>query len=79
MPPHTRPEPMNASPHHAKVKLTLHQADTIFVSGTHVTGKMEMECRADQGLGIGVMMVELFATQGIQIQLTLTQPSPNLT
>lgn len=63
MPPHTRPEPMNASPHHAKVKLTLHQADTIFVSGTHVTGKMEMECRADQGLGIGVMMVELFATQ----------------
>jgi hypothetical protein len=64
MAPHTRPEPMNASPHHSKVKLTLTQADRIFVAGTHITGKLEMECRADQGLGIGVMMVELFAIQG---------------
>jgi hypothetical protein len=58
---------MNASPHHSKVKITISQADnSIFVAGTHVTGKMEMECRADQGLGIGVMMVELFATQGMR-------------
>jgi hypothetical protein len=65
MAPHTRPEPMNASPYHSKVKISLSQADSIFVAGTHVTGKMEMDCRADQGLGIGIMMVELFATQGI--------------
>ncbi|TFK34549.1 hypothetical protein BDQ12DRAFT_656689 [Crucibulum laeve] len=57
------PEPMNASPHHPKVKVTLLLADQTFVAGAHVSGKVEMECRADKGLGIGVMMVELFAIQ----------------
>jgi len=58
------PEPMNASPHHSKVKVTTTMADPIFVAGTYVSGKVEMECRADKGLGIGIMMVELFAVQG---------------
>jgi len=55
---------MNASPHHSKVKVSLTLANPIFVAGSHVSGKMEMECRADSGLGINVMMVELFAIQG---------------
>ncbi|RDB25569.1 hypothetical protein Hypma_006233 [Hypsizygus marmoreus] len=59
----TRPEPMNASPHHSKVKVSMTLPNPIFVAGAHVSGKMEMECRADRGLGIGVMMVELFAVQ----------------
>jgi len=58
------PEPMNASPHHAKVRLTTTLSDPLYVAGTHVSGKLEMECRADKGLGIGVIMVELFAVQG---------------
>lgn len=29
-----------------------------------MTGKMEMECRTDRGLGVGVVMVELFAVEG---------------
>jgi hypothetical protein len=60
----TRPEPMNASPHHSKVKVSLTLADPLFVAGEFVSGKMEMECRAERGLGIGVMMVELVAIQG---------------
>jgi len=65
------PEPMNATPHHSKVKVSLSFADATFVAGTHVSGKMEMECRADKGLGIGVMMVELFAVQGIYYNIRL--------
>ncbi|KDR78551.1 hypothetical protein GALMADRAFT_117961 [Galerina marginata CBS 339.88] len=57
------PEPMNSSPHHSKVKVTITLADPTFVAGTHVSGKLEMECRADKGLGIGILMVELFALQ----------------
>ncbi|GLB44770.1 hypothetical protein LshimejAT787_1801070 [Lyophyllum shimeji] len=38
-------------------------AHPIFVAGKFISGKMEMECRADKGLGIGIMMVELFASQ----------------
>lgn len=55
---------MNASPHHSKVKVSMTLANPIFVAGGHISGKMEMECRADKGLGISVMMVELFASQG---------------
>ncbi|TFK73318.1 hypothetical protein BDN72DRAFT_956714 [Pluteus cervinus] len=56
-------EPMNASPHHPKVKVTLGLGSPLFVAGAEVTGKMEVDCRADKGLGISVMMVELFAIQ----------------
>ncbi|KAF8896634.1 hypothetical protein BD779DRAFT_1496977 [Infundibulicybe gibba] len=59
----TRPEPMNASPHHAKVRVSLKLGDPVFVAGKHVAGKIEVECRADKGLGIGVIMIELFAIQ----------------
>lgn len=61
----TRPEPMNASPFHSKVKVSLALSDPIYVAGTPISGKMEMECKADTGLGIGIMMVELFAIQGL--------------
>ena len=60
----TMPEPMNASPFHSKVKVSLALSDPVFVAGDVISGKMEMECKADMGLGIGIMMVELFAVQG---------------
>ncbi|KAJ7765849.1 hypothetical protein DFH07DRAFT_1058775 [Mycena maculata] len=59
----SRPEPMNATSHHSKVKVSMTLGNSIFVAGGYISGKMEMECRADKGLGIGVMMVELFAIQ----------------
>ena len=59
-----RIEPMNASPNHSKIRVTIHLADPLFVAGEELVGKMEMDCRADKGLGIGVMMIELFAVQG---------------
>ena len=62
----SRPEPMNASPHHSKVKVTLTLSDPVYVSGGRISGKMEIESRADLDslLGIGMMMVELYAIQG---------------
>lgn len=63
----TRPEAMNASPHHSKVKVTLTMGNTLYVAGGYVSGKMEMECRTDKGLGIGTMMVELTAVQGMSM------------
>ena len=59
-----RPEPMNATPHHAKAKVTLYFSDHQFVAGQHVTGKMELECKADKGMGINEIKAELFAIQG---------------
>ncbi|KAH0833425.1 hypothetical protein J3R83DRAFT_12538 [Lanmaoa asiatica] len=63
----SRPEPMNASPHHSKVKVTLTLSDPVYVSGGHISGKMQVESRADLEslLGIGVMMVELYAIQEV--------------
>lgn len=69
--PQTRPEPMNASPNHSKVKVSLALSDAVYVAGGFVSGKMEMECKAGAGtgpgdtLGIGIMMVELVAIQGL--------------
>lgn len=56
-------EPMNASPHHAKVKVSLQLADSMYVAGNAITGKVQLECKADKGLGIGVVMVELYAVE----------------
>lgn len=72
----SRPEPMNASPHHSKVKVTLTLSDPVYVAGAHISGKMEVESRADLDslLGIGVMMVELYAIQGRGSSLRLTAP-----
>jgi hypothetical protein len=63
---HAMPEPMNAGSHHPKIKLSITPGEALFAAGTHVTGKLEMECRAEgeKGLGIGVVMIELFAVQG---------------
>ncbi|KAF8723421.1 hypothetical protein AX14_009312 [Amanita brunnescens Koide BX004] len=58
-----RPEPMNAITHHSKVKVSVAVADPTFVAGKYVSGKVEMECRADKGLGVGMIMVELFGIQ----------------
>ena len=57
---------MNASPYHSKVRVSLKFADTQFAAGGSVTGKMELECKAEKGLGIGVIMVELYAIEGTQ-------------
>lgn len=59
-----RPEAMNATAIHAKARVSLAFSDPLFVAGQHVTGKMELECRADKGLGMGLIKVELFAIQG---------------
>ncbi|KAF8637756.1 hypothetical protein AX17_002598 [Amanita inopinata Kibby_2008] len=58
-----RPEPMNVVTHHSKVKVSITLPDPTFVTGRYMSGKMEMECRADKGLGIGVVMIELFGIQ----------------
>ncbi|KAI0290261.1 hypothetical protein B0F90DRAFT_1787636, partial [Multifurca ochricompacta] len=59
----SRPEPMNATPHHSKVKASVTFSDPFFIAGDAVTGKMELESRADQGLGLGIIMVELVAIE----------------
>jgi hypothetical protein len=61
---HSKPEPMNATNHHSKVRTSLRFGDPLFVAGGAVSGKLEMECKTDKGLGIGVIMVELFAIEG---------------
>ena len=60
---------MNASPYHSKVRVSLKFADTQFAAGGSVTGKVELECKAEKGLGIGVIMVELYAIEGTQCPL----------
>lgn len=59
-----RPEPMNATPAHSKAKVSVYFPDPLFVAGEHVTGKVELECKAERGLGICDIKVELFAIQG---------------
>jgi len=61
----TGPEYMNATPHHSKVKVSVELSSSLFVAGEDITGKVEMECRAEKEVGIGLIMVELFAIQGI--------------
>lgn len=63
----SRPVPMNASSHHSKVKVTLTLSDPVFVAGGLISGKMEIESHADLDclLGIGIMMVELYAIEDI--------------
>ena len=56
---------MNASPYHSKVKVTLKFADNEFSAGGMVTGRIDLECKAETGLGISVIMVELYAIEGM--------------
>ncbi|KAG8678310.1 hypothetical protein FRC09_019943, partial [Ceratobasidium sp. 395] len=58
-----RQELMNAGPHHAKLRVTAHMTAPVHVAGTDVTGKIDVECRAEKGLGLGTIMVELMAIQ----------------
>ena len=60
----SRPEPMNATPHHPKVKVSVTLSDPFYIAGSTITGKMELESRADKGLGLGIIMVELVAIEG---------------
>ncbi|QRW04019.1 arrestin [Ceratobasidium sp. AG-Ba] len=62
-----RQELMNAGPHHAKLRVTAHVAAAVHVAGTDVAGKIDVECRAEKGLGLGTIMVELMAIQGMQL------------
>jgi len=55
---------MNATPHHSKVKVSVVLSDSFYIAGDAVTGKMELESRADKGLGLGIIMVELVAIEG---------------
>ena len=57
---------MNASPYHPKVKTSIKLGESLYVAGGVVAGKIQMECKADKGLGIGAIMVELFAIEGAQ-------------
>ncbi|ESK83571.1 hypothetical protein Moror_12084 [Moniliophthora roreri MCA 2997] len=57
------PEPMNATTAHQKVRLTLTFSDPIYPASTPITGKLDLESRASSGLGISIIMVELFAIQ----------------
>lgn len=57
---------MNASPYHPKVKTSIRLGESLYVAGGVVAGKIQMECKADKGLGIGAIMVELFAIEGAQ-------------
>ncbi|KAI0261138.1 hypothetical protein BC834DRAFT_1044154 [Gloeopeniophorella convolvens] len=59
----SRPEPMNATPHHSKVRVSVTLSDASCVAGEPVTGKLELESRADSGLGLGVIYVELVAIE----------------
>ena len=80
----SRPEPMNATPHHSKVRLTVTLSDKFYIAGDAITGKMELESRADTGLGLGIIAVELLAIEGpvppsaYITHLTLSHSSPSL-
>lgn len=66
---------MNATPYHSKVKVSVTLSDSFYIAGSVVTGKMELESRADKGLGLGIIMVELFAIEGCFFSLyPLTVP-----
>ena len=77
---------MNATPHHSKVKVSVTLSDSFYIAGDAVTGKMELESRADKGLGLGIIMIELVAIEGRKsLALSpngaplLTRSSPELT
>jgi hypothetical protein len=55
---------MNATPHHSKIKVSVTLSDPFYIAGDAITGKVELESRADKGLGLGIIMVELIAIEG---------------
>jgi len=59
-------EPINATTDHSKIRVSVILPIQSVIAGSYVTGKMEVECKSDK-LGIGVIMVELFAFQGMKL------------
>jgi hypothetical protein len=60
---------MNATPHHSKVRVSVTLSDQFYIAGDAITGKMVLESRADKGLGLGIIMVELVAIEGVLLSL----------
>lgn len=65
---------MNASPHHPKVKTSIRLGESLYVAGSVVAGKMQLECKADKGLGISIITVELYAIEGACLLSPSLQP-----
>jgi hypothetical protein len=65
---------MNATPHHSKVKVTVTLSDPFYIAADAITGKMELESRADRGLGLGIIMVELVAIEGLHPSISTVRP-----
>lgn len=55
---------MNVVSNHPKLRTTLRFSDSLFVAGDVVSGKMEVECKAEKGLAMGIIKVELFGVEG---------------
>lgn len=56
---------MNAITSHSKVKTTITLSGPLFVAGQDITGKVELDCKAEREVGIGLIIVELLGVQGI--------------
>lgn len=65
------PLPMNSTPTHPKLKLSLSFSDKTFIAGDYVCGALEMSSHGggagERGkeLGIGSMMVEMWGVEGV--------------
>ena len=46
------PEPMNASPFHSKVNVSLALSDQVFVAGHNVSGKIQIEPSIGSGFDL---------------------------
>lgn len=53
---------MNESSHHPKLRVAL-ALGSVFVAGSDVYGKMDVECRADHGVGLRTIKIELRGVQ----------------
>ena len=62
-------EAMNVVSNHPKLRATLRFAETLFVAGTAIAGKLEVECKADKGLAMGAVYVELFGIEGMFLSM----------
>jgi hypothetical protein len=55
---------MNVTTNHPKVKVNARLSDAFFIAGSAISGKMDLECKADKGLALGMVQVELYAIEG---------------
>jgi hypothetical protein len=71
---------MNTTPHHSKVKVSVTLSDSFYIAGDAITGNMELESRADKGLGIAIAIggrdLLLLSPNGAPL---LTRSVPELT